>query len=427
MRRQIRPEDVRLGMYVCGFGGSWFSHPFWRAKFVVETAQDLARIHESGVAHVIIDDALGLGGVGEAGPAQPPSSPSQPLAIQPPRIRKSSGSTAARAREHWDEVEKARDREDRQRARALVTKSMKVLRGAFADVRLGRAIRMDDVSEIVDEVVGTVERGPRTLLEVLRLKQKSEYTYLHSVAVCTLMVNAARHMGKDEKERRDYGLAGLLHDLGKMGIPDAILNKEGRLTDAEFLAVRDHPEHGYQALVQSPNIPEAALDVCRHHHEKMDGSGYPFGLPADAISLVARLGAVCDVYDALTSERVYKEAWSPVEALAAMWSWEGHFDRKLLFTFMQSIGVFPPGMLVQLRSNRLALVLENKRRNTRPRVLAFYATRDRTFIAPEEVIIQDNLANDSIVAAVEPEDWGFGNWATMVERLKRGERDLLAA
>lgn len=302
-----------------------------------------------------------------------------------------------------------------------------MLRNAFAEVRLGRAIRLGEVTAIVEDVIGTVERNPRTLLEILRLKQKNEYTYMHSMAVCTLMVNAARHMGKSEAETRDFGMAGLLHDLGKMGIPDTILNKESRLTDAEFRAVRDHPEQGYQALSRSPNIPDMALDVCRHHHEKMDGSGYPFGLPSEAISLGARLGAVCDVYDALTSERVYKNAWTPVEALTAMWSWEGHFDRDLLFTFMKSIGIFAPGMLVQLRSNRLALVLENKRRNSRPRVIAFYATRDREFLAPEELVIQDNLANDSIVAPADPDDWGFVDWAAMAQRLKGGERAALAA
>lgn len=421
MQQHIRPEDVRLGMYVCGFGGSWFSHPFWRAKFVLKTQHDLERVRDSGVNYVVIDDALGLGVIDEAD-SKPvaASAPRAPVAIRPRGPERS-------AQAQWDEREKALERSDKQQAKALVARSMKVLRTAFADVRLGRAVRMDEVTAIVDDVVGTVDRSPRTLLEILRLKSKNEYTYLHSVAVCTLMVNAARHMGKGVAETRDYGLAGLLHDLGKMGVDDAILNKQGKLTDAEFLAVRNHPEHGYQVLSQSPNIPEAALDVCRHHHEKMDGSGYPFGLPAEAISLVARLGAVCDVYDALTSERAYKDAWTPVEALTAMWSWQGHFDQALLFTFMQSIGVFPAGMLVQLRSNRLALVLENKRRASRPRVLAFYATRDRQFIAPEEITIQDNLANDSIVAAANPDEWGFADWDAMSERLLRGERPALAA
>ena len=411
MQRQIRPEDARLGMYVRGFGGSWFAHPFFRAKFVLKTQRDLERVQCSDVPYVLIDDALGVG--------PEPKAPAAPA----PRAKARRDDPPS----HWYADEKARERSDRQRARLLVTRSLKVLRAAFTDVRLGRAVRMNEVKSIVEEITGAVERSPRTLLDVLQLKHKDEYTYLHSVAVCTLMVNAARHLGMGAAETREYGLAGLLHDLGKMSVPEIILNKPGKLTEAEFLTVRDHPERGYQILAQSPDVPEKALDVCRHHHEKMDGTGYPFGLAADAISKVARLGAVCDVYDALTSERIYKNAWSPFEALAAMWSWEGHFDRALLFSFMQSIGMFPPGMLVQLRSNRLALVLESKRRKPRPHVLAFYATRDRAFIAPEELTIQDNLANDSIVGWARPEDWGFENWDGLAERLKRGDPTLLAA
>lgn len=419
MRHEIQPEDVRMGMYICGFGGSWFSHPFFRAKFVLKTEQDLERVRDSGVPYVVIDDALGVAPkpVETAAATAPASAPETPA----PRRKPSPPPT------HYYADEENRERADRQRAKQIVTRSLKVLKTAFADVRLGRAVRMGEVKEIVDDITGAVERSPRTLLDVIQLKQKDEYTYLHSVAVCTLMVNAARHMGKGETETREYGLAGLLHDLGKMGVPETILNKPGKLTEAEFLEVRDHPERGYQILAQSPNMPEMALDVCRHHHEKMDGSGYPFGLPADAISLVARLGAVCDVYDALTSERVYKDAWSPAEALSAMWSWDGHFDRAVLFSFMQSIAVFPPSMLVRLRSNRLALVLENKRRKTRPHVLAFYAARDREFIAPQEVVIQDNLANDSIVSWEQPEEWGFDDWEGLAARLKRGDAKLVAA
>jgi HD-GYP domain-containing protein (c-di-GMP phosphodiesterase class II) len=421
MQRQIRPEQVKLGMYVGGFGGAWVDHPFWRAKFLLKNPRDVERVRESGVPYVIIDDERGIG------PDQPPeaATPATPVkASNPPALgaaRRPAATTATL------DYEKARQKSDRQRAVALVSRALKVLRRAFDDARLGRAVRMAEVTTVVDEVVESVERGPRTLLEVLRTKTRDEYTYLHSVAVCTLMVNVARQLGKGDGETRDYGLAGLLHDLGKMGISELILNKAGALTEAEFAAVRTHPEHGYQLLCETPDIPEMALDVCRHHHEKMDGTGYPFGLPAEAISLVARVGAVCDVYDALTSDRVYKEAWSPGEAIAAMWSWEGHFDRQLLFTFMQSVGIFPTGMLVQLRSNRLAIVLDPKRRNSGPRVLAFYATRDRAFIEAEEIVIKDNLANDSIVAPAEPEDWGLENWDRVAERLLSGDHRLLAA
>lgn len=362
-------------MYIRKFGGSWFDHPFWRAKFVLTSGEDVARVRQSGVPYIVVDDALSAV---RAGPA-PSAERERPAAVVRAPARRA-------ITDHGDENS---ERFDRKQARALVTRATKVLRTAFADVRLGRAVRLAEVTAVVDDVLESVDRNARTLMEVLRLKKKDEYTYTHSVAVCTLMVNAARHLGKTQQETREFGLAGLLHDLGKVGIAEDILNKPGKLTEAEFRSVRDHPEHGFRVLSQSPNMPEAALDVCRHHHEKMDGTGYPFGLPANDISIAARLGAICDVYDALTSERVYKDAWSPTEAIAEMWSWTGHFDPALLFTFMQSIAVFPPGVVVQLRTNRLGLVLENRRRSSRPRVVAFYATRERAMIAPELVVIQD--------------------------------------
>lgn len=401
-------------MYVRGFGGSWFDHPFWRARFLLETEEDVERVRQSGVPYVIIDEVLGA--------ALEPARLSRPAAFAQSAVRNPLPTTPL-----WDEDGKARERFERQRAQALIGRSTRILRAAFADVRLGRAVRMDQVSNIVDDVLESIDRSPRTLLDVLRLKKKNEYTYMHSVAVCTLMVNAARHLGRSFAETHDYGIAGLLHDLGKMGISDDILNKAGKLSPAEFLAVKDHPEHGFRMLSQAPNIPEAALDVCRHHHEKMDGTGYPFGLPADGISPVARLGAICDVYDALTSERVYKGAYTPAQAVTAMCSWKGHFDTELLFSFMQSIAVFPPGMVVRLRSNRLALILENKRRSTRPRVLAFYATRERAMIKPELVVIEDTLANDSVVAAAVPEEFGIADWDNVLARLKSGNARLMAA
>lgn len=405
-------------MYIRGFGGSWLDHPFWRVKFVLSKQADVLRVNQSGVPYVVIDTDRGVG-VEIASIGAAATTPPAPVIMR--RVKRSASLGG------WSDFEHTRRESDKQRAKTLIARSMRVLRGAFADVRLGRAIRMSEVTAVVDDVVEMIERNPRTLLEMLRLKKKNEYTYMHSIAVCTLMANFARHMGKSDAEMREFGLAGLLHDLGKMEIPDAILDKQGKLTDEEFREVREHPEYGYRMLQQTPNIPEAALDVCRHHHEKVDGSGYPFGLAEEAISLVARIGAICDVYDAVTSERVYKEAWSPVMALSAMWSWDGHFDRELLFTFMQSVSVFPPGMLVELRSNRLALVLENKRRSTRPRVVAFYSTRERTFLEPDELVIQDNLANDSIIALAEPDDWGLENWSVIAERLKQGQSAQLAA
>ena len=412
MERKIRPDQVRLGMYVRGFGGSWFDHPFWRVKFVLKTHEDVERVRQSGVPFVVIDDALGVG---------PEDSADAPAAVVPqhceamrrPTVHKRHGGRPA----DYGETRRVAERRE---AVALVSRSKKVMRHVFDGARLGRAVRVSDVLPVVDEIARSVERGPRTLLDVIRLKNSDEYTYLHSVAVCTLMVNLARFMGKGEIETKEYGLAGLLHDIGKMGIPEPVLHKAGRLTDAEFELVRTHPEHGFRLLCDTPNVSQMALDVCRHHHEKMNGTGYPFGLRSEAISEAARLGAICDVYDALTSDRAYKKAWSPAEAVGEMWSWKGHFDQALLFTFMQSVGVFPSRMLVRLRSNRLGIVLANKRRNSRPRVLCFYDTVERGFLPPAEIVIEDSLAGDGIVAPASPDEWGLDDWEGIAERLLAG-------
>lgn len=398
-------------MYVESFSGSWFAHPFWRAHFVLRSAREVERVRHSGLDYVVIDDALGIG-----------LETTTPEESRAPTVRakqrpRAPAFVARRPSGGWAEIERARERSDRKEASALLTKSKKIVRKAFAEVRLGRAIRVEEVAPIVDDILHSIDHNPRALLSVLRLKKKNEYTYLHSVAVCTLMVNVAIHMGRKAEEIRDYGLAGLLHDVGKMEIPDSILDKQGPLTDEEFREIRNHSEYGYGILSQSAEVPDAALDVCRHHHEKMDGTGYPFGLSHDGISTVARLGAICDVYDALTSSRVYKDASTPTQALAAMWSWDGHFDRELLFTFMQSLGVFAPNLIVRLRSNRLALVLEPTRPNQQTRVLAFYAMREANWTEPEEVTIDDSLATDGIVGLADPVEWDLGEHDAIVGRL----------
>lgn len=416
MIRRITCDQVKAGMFIQAFGGSWFRHPFWSTKFLIESPEDVEKVRQSGVPYVEIDDALGIGPEEDAPrPASASASASAPAAP----------ATAAPARRaappvNPEPLSDDRRAAERKQAQRLVARSKQVMTGVFNRARLGRAVRVAEVVDIVDEINASVGRNPHALLSVTRLKNKDEYTYLHSVAVCTLMVNIARHLGMDETETRNMGLAGLLHDIGKMGVPEPVLNKNGRLTDEEFAMVKSHPEHGYKLLAEAPDMVDAALDVCRHHHEKMDGTGYPFGLAAEQISTAARLGAICDVYDALTSDRPYKEAWSPAEAIGAMWSWDGHFDRKLLFGFMQSVGVFPTGMLVQLRSNRLGMVLENSRRASRPKVCAFYATRERDFCEPEIVTIKDSLDGDQIVAADDPRHWGFSDWDRMAESLAHG-------
>lgn len=398
-------------------------HPFWKSKFLLEDAEDVEKVRQSDVPYVLIDDERGI--APPVAPTELPTRGASPARAQQEAL--ASRIAARRAAPVMPAPSMTVADRERQQAKQIVERSRKVIRQLFASVRLGKAVRMAPVEGIVDEITQSVMHNPHALLSVTRLKSKDEYTFLHSVAVCTLMVNFARHLDLDDGQVRELGMAGLLHDIGKAAIPDEILNKPGRLTDEEFELIRSHPLQGVSLLADAPEMVAAAIDVCQHHHEKMDGTGYPFGLPGEQISLAARMGAICDVYDALTSDRIYKDAWTPLEAVSAMWSWQGHFDRELLFAFMQSIAVFPVGMLVRLRSNRLGVVIDCARRVATPRVCAFYATRERQWLELEIVEISDSLAADQIISAEKPEHWAFSDWETMSASLQQGRMPPLAA
>jgi putative nucleotidyltransferase with HDIG domain len=281
----------------------------------------------------------------------------------------------------------------------------------FQEARLGKAINTEGARAMVEEISQSVLRNPAALISLARIKTVDEYTYLHSVAVCALMIALARQLGLDEDDTREAGVAGLLHDLGKAKIPLDILNKPGRLTEAEFTIIKTHPAEGHQMLVEGYGAGDIALDVCMHHHEKMDGTGYPHGLPADKISLFARMGAVCDVYDAITSNRPYKQGWNPAESLHKMAQWaEGHFDPAVFKAFVKSVGIYPVGSFVRLQSGRLGVVIEQSEASLlTPKVRVFFSSKSKAYIKPEVIDLSKPVANDKIIAREEPADWGIQN------------------
>lgn len=396
MLRRVPLEEVRLGMFVHALEGSWLQHPFWRRRFLLDSEQDLQRLLDSDIPGIIIDDERGVA------PAQPPAhaTPMQPSFAPAPAPRRERQSMPS-----------ARGEDEAERARTILGKSKRAVMKMFGDVRMGRAIEVGGIAPMVEEIAASVARNSTALIGIARLKRKDEYTYLHSVAVCALMINFVRTLELDEGLVHELGLAGLLHDIGKMAVPDPMLNKPGPLSDDEWTVVRGHAQRGYELVVASPDASAIAAEVVLHHHEKYDGSGYPHGLKGDQISLYARMGAICDVYDAITSNRPYKQGWAPAESIARMLEWHGHFDPRLLDVFIRSIGIYPVGTIVRLRSNRLGLVVgENKREPTRPKVKAFYAIPERALIRPELAPIGPSLREDMIVKPERPEHWALGDW-----------------
>lgn len=396
MLKKINVKDVKLGMYLEEICGSWMDHPFWKKSFKLVDPKDLKTLTDCDIREVWIDTEKGLD-IDSVIHAQSEEEANQKINATLLQAAQPLAKTNARTSLH----------EELEQARKIHGKAKQAVTAMFQEARMGQALQLDEISALVDDISLSVTRNPEAFLSISRLKTKDNYTYLHSVAVCALMIALGKQLKLDEALLKDLGMAGLLHDVGKMMIPDVVLNKPGRLSDEEFAIVKSHPQRGWEILRGSEGVCPIAFDVCLHHHERVDGAGYPDKLSGDNLSLYARMGAVCDVYDAITSNRCYKLAWEPAEALRKMAEWqEGHFDHTVFHAFVKTIGIYPSGTLVKLKSTRLAVVLEQSEKNLlTPIVKVFFSTKSNTPIPPE--ILELAQSSDSILNAEDPQKWGF--------------------
>lgn len=395
MLKRIAVKDIKLGMFICEFCGSWMEHPFWKTRFLLDDEKDLHAIQASGIKELWIDVSQGS----DAAVAKTEAE----VAQEAEALLLGADKAAVGEKLSLDE--------EIQTAAKLCAKAKEAVIEMFSDARMGRAIQVEQARALVEEISNSVLRQPHALISLARLKNADEYTYMHSVAVCALMIALARQLNIDEEMVREAGFAGLLHDLGKVGIPMKVLNKPGKLTDAEFSVVKSHPEVGARILMENYDVSPMVLDVCLHHHEKVDGTGYPHGLKGDTISLFAKMGAVCDVYDAITSNRPYKKGWAPADSIRKMAEWsKGHFDEAVFQAFVKTVGIYPTGSLVRLESGRLAVVVEqNEHSLLNPTVKVFFSAKTKMPIIQETLDLAALKGKDKIIGRESPDDWGFKN------------------
>lgn len=397
MLKVVSTEHVRLGMFIQELKGAWIDHPFWKKAFKLEDPSDLKKLQASIIKEVVIDTSKGfdvaeLDAIVEKALLPAIEIPSE---INPTLIQKPVKISAAAEHEQ---------------AKRVINASKKAVASMFNDARMGKAVNAEGAMQLVDDIAASVDRNLSALISLVRLKNKDEYTYMHSVAVCALMLALSKELNLSEADTKQAGLAGLLHDLGKAGIPMDVLNKPGALTDAEFNLVKLHAERGHELLLQASILDEVVLEVCLHHHEKVNGMGYPHKLQANEISLFAKMGAVCDVYDAVTSNRPYKEGWEPGVSLQRMAQWEGHFDDAIFKAFVKSVGIYPVGSMVKLKSGRLAVVVDQSPKSLlTPLIKVFFSTQSKSRIKIELVDLSKRHEQDSIVGHENPAAWGIDN------------------
>jgi len=405
--KRIAVSDLIRGMYIHSLSGSWLQHPFWKNSFLLEAEEDLLRLKQSEIREVVIDVSKGL---------DLPAEASSPAAASTP-------ASGGRRRREPIGTQQVSLEDELLAAQRICLKSKDAVMTMFADARMGKIVDTSQVPELVQEIANSIQRHPHALINLARLKNSDEYTYMHSVAVCALMIALARQLGLDSEQVREAGAADMLHDIGKMAIPKEVLNKPGRLDPAELAIVRRHPEAGHRLLAENGQVGPLVLDVCLHHHEKIDGSGYPEGLAGDQLSWFARMGAVCDVYDAITSNRPYKTAWNPAEALGRMAQWKGHFDEEIFQAFVKAVGIYPVGSLVRLESGRIGVVIEQAPDALlKPRVKVFFSQLLRQPIPLEVIDLARPGCNDRIVAREPMGKWPSRNIDAFTVELPLGNR-----
>lgn len=395
MYKKIPTEQLQLGMYIHAMCGSWMSHPFWRKSFLLDKPKDLDKLQQSAVTHVWIDTSRGAD-LPSAAPRTAEHAPSPDLIITPDGPPEHANPTALG--------------QELRHAVAVCEQAREDVIEMFNEARMGQALSTEKAERLVEEITRSVARNPSAMISVARLKTSDNYTYMHSVAVSALMVALAKKLGLSEAEVQQAGVAGLLHDMGKANTRPEVLNKPGALTDEEFAHMKQHPEEGYKIL-KGQVSDEVVLDACLHHHERMDGKGYPHQLAGEQISLMARMAAVCDVYDAITSNRPYKAGWAPPVALQRMAEWcKTHLDRSIFEAFVKTIGIYPVGSLVRLESGLLALVFAPSAQSmSAPMVVAFFDANTGKHLDVPKIFDLSKQRDQAIMGHEDTEKWSFEN------------------
>ncbi|MEJ6475678.1 HD-GYP domain-containing protein [Pseudoalteromonas piscicida] len=277
---------------------------------------------------------------------------------------------------------------------------------AFNDIKAGREIEIDAFKTTARGFIDSVFRNQDALSCIARIREKNTYLLEHSINVAILMAIFCKHLGYSRALTEEMTTGALLHDIGKIEIPDSILNKPDKLTLDEYNIMKSHAKYSFDILLNA-GLSQVSCEIAGYHHERLDGSGYPYGKTADELPQHVRMAAIIDVYDALTAERIYKDGMTPIKAFKLMR--EGcphHFDEQLLTHFIACIGVYPVGTLVKLTSGKVGVIAQsNPKEPLKPVVKVFYQAKYMHYTEVQDIDLSAKKANDELESAIKPEEF----------------------
>ncbi len=396
MAKQIDVQDLKKGMYVIDLDRPWTESPFMFQGFEIRTDAQLRELQRL-CRHVYVHDREHVtGGPGEDRRKGAVGAGSGTAVGGEARQAQVLAASLAVRRDPSIRGEPVPLQAEMVQARRLEADARELIYAMQDDVRLGRNIDEPRVQAIITGMVDSVVRNPDALIWFTQLRNKDEYTALHSIRVAILALAFGRHLELTVPELNILGVGALLHDIGKLKVPGDILNKPGRLTDSEFAIVKSHVPEGVKILESLRRTPLSAVEVAGCHHERYQGGGYNRGLSGDRIGLFGLMAAIVDTYDAITSDRAYHAGISAYEALGRLYAMRNkEFHGGLVDRFIQCLGTYPVGSVVELTTGDVGVVIAvNRQRYLRPTVTLVRRANGAAF--PPEAVL--NLAANPAAA-----------------------------
>jgi putative nucleotidyltransferase with HDIG domain len=386
----ISIDQLNPGMYVKSFSDN--KNLNIKSEGYISCAESIAQLRKANITHLVIV----------------PEKQKQTVNVEKVFAEiKTKGPISTKTKSS-EKVERSLDSEMK-KASNLYKNAKLLQEKILSQIKQKKTIQVSEVEETTNAMVDSIFRNQDALSCMSRLQTKDSYLIEHSLNVSILMSVFAKHLGFDKRLIQELALGAFLHDIGKVLLPNDILNKRDPLTDKEQNIIRSHVALGLKILESSPSISYMAINMIREHHERLDGSGYPNKLKGDEISKYGRMIAIIDSYDAMTSERPYKKSIHPINAFKTLIAEAPeYYDEELVENFIQCMGVYPVGTLVKLNSGKLGLISRlNKQKPLHPYVRVFYNVRMNQAIPIQEINLSESKYKDQIDCCIRPEEFNL--------------------
>jgi HD-GYP domain-containing protein (c-di-GMP phosphodiesterase class II) len=404
--KKIKIEELKIGMFIEDLDRPWFKHPFLTNKKRITSREQIEKLEAYGILEVYIDPKKGLDFPQDLTIPEEPAFSSEEIVG---RIEEKQDTSQPPSLPEEIPLEK-----ELGSARIVQQEAHTIIREVMQDVRLGKNVESEKVKVVVSRMIESIFRNRDALASLTRIKEYDDYTFVHSINVCILCLTLGRHLNFHAEELQQIGIGALLHDAGKMKVPLQILNKPGRVTEEEFFEIKKHPLYSMEVLEKAGGIPEASKQIALQHHERYNGRGYPYNLQGEEISKFGQISAIVDVYDAITSDRVYKKALSPYEGMQKIYEWAKiDFNQTLVERFIQCVGIYPIGTFALLDTGEMGVVSSiNHEKLLRPNIHLIYQNFKNRYPQPMVVDLMEKSGDSqefkrTIITPLDPTPWNI--------------------